>query len=192
MLHQIFASKKILLLLGIQLITLATMAQTVYHARNNLQVVVSGTSTMHDWEMKTSQGECNATFTLNNSGQPTALTALSFTLPAESLKSEHSGMDKNAYKALKVSKAPNLTYTLTSATVSGNTIKCAGKLTLAGTTLNTDLVATAKINADGSITISGSKKISMNDYQIDPPSFMMGAVKTGNDVTVKFDLVLKK
>lgn len=168
-------------------------AQVAYHAKNNFQLVVSGTSTMHDWTMTASQGECEANLTWNSAGQLTGLTSLKFTMPAEALKSDKSSMDKNAYKALKTSKAPTLTYVLTSATITpGNNIKCIGKLTLAGVTLDTDLVATAKLNTDGSISVSGNKKISMKDYKIDPPSFAMGTIKTGNDIILKFDLVLRK
>jgi polyisoprenoid-binding protein YceI len=191
---QFFTSqKRIIYLFLMQLLAVASMAQVAYHAKDNLQLVVSGTSTLHDWTMKTSKGECNASFTLNATGQLTGLTALVFTTPAESMKSEHSSMDKNAYKALKSSKFPSITYTLTSATVApGNIIRCQGKLTIAGVTQNTELVATAKVNADNSITISGSKKISMKDFSIDPPSFMLGTVKTGNDITLKFDLAPRK
>ena len=32
----------------------------------------------------------------------------------------------------------------------------------------------------------------MKDYDMQPPSFMLGAVKTGNDVVLNFDLVLNQ
>ncbi|WP_164974150.1 YceI family protein [Filimonas effusa] len=192
MTHCFTPLKKILLLAGIQLITLAAMAQVKYQSKDNLNLTVAGTSTMHDWTMKSSKGDVSATFVVAANGQITDLSALTFTTPAEALKSEKSGMDKNAYKSLKTSKAPNLTYTLTSATITGNVIKCQGKLTLAGFTKETDLVATLKANADGTLTVTGTKKISMKDYQIDPPSFMMGTIKTGNDITLTFSVTLKK
>lgn len=181
-----------ILLFCMQLVVTAAMAQVNYHAPG-VHTVVSGTSTLHDWKMESSQGECTATFTLDAAGQLNSLTALHFTMPAQSLKSEHSGMDKNAYKALKTDKAPTLTYQLTTATLTPDgAVKCIGKLTLAGAVQETELLATAKVNADKSITVKGSKKISMKTFNIDPPSFMMGTVKTGNDVTVSFELTLKK
>jgi polyisoprenoid-binding protein YceI len=70
-------------------------------------------------------------------------------------------------------------------------IKCNGKLTVAGVTKDIDLVAKAKVNADKSINVKGSKKINMRDWDIDPPSFMMGAVKTGEEVTISFDLTFR-
>ena len=185
--------KSLLFVLALQLLSVAAMAQVKYHAKDNMSIIVTGTSTLHDWSMKTSKGDCNATFTVNSTGQPTGLTHLSFAIPADALKSDHSGMDKNAYKALRTDKTGTITYTMSSATVSGNgTIKCQGKLNIAGGTFESELVAEAKVNADKSISIKGSKKIGMKDYKIDPPTFMMGTIKTGNDIILKFDLTLRK
>lgn len=190
-----FISIKKLLMFGmaIQLLSVTAMAQVKYHTKDDVNIVVTGTSTLHDWSMKTSKGECNAVFTINAAGQLSGLTSLSFAIPSQALKSDHSGMDKNAYKALRSDKAATITYNLTSASVAGDgTVKCQGKLSIAGGTFETDLVAVAKLNADKTISVKGNKKISMKDFKIDPPTFMMGTIKTGNDINLKFELTLKK
>jgi hypothetical protein len=185
--------KKLVFVLVAQLMITVTMAQVKYHAKDDLNLVISGTSTLHDWTMKTAKGECDAIFVTNAGGQLTGLTSLSFITPAESLKSEHSGMDKNAYKALKTDKAATITFTQTSSIVTADgTVKSIGRLTIAGATIITDIVAVTKVNADKSISVKGSKKISMKDFKIDPPTFMMGTIKTGNDIVLKFDLTLRK
>lgn len=183
--------KGIILLLLAQLVAGVSIAQVQYQSQR-LHMVVSGTSTLHDWDMQSSKGTCSATFTFDATGQCSGLTALNFTMPAESLKSEHKSMDKNAYKALKTEQHPSIAYALNTATVAPDgTIKCSGRLTIAGVTLNEDLLATAKVNADKSITVKGSEQISMKNFNIAPPSFMMGTVKTGNNITVTFDVTLK-
>lgn len=170
-----------------------TKAQVNYSTKDDLNLLVSGTSTLHDWDMKAAKGECTAVFSFNAGGEVIALTSLSVSIPSEALKSEHSGMDKNAYKALKTDKAPHITYKLTNATIAGNnTIKCMGKLTIAGATRDADLLATYKVNPDKSISVSGKKNISMKDFNMEPPSFMMGTIKTGNDIVLKFDITLRK
>lgn len=174
-------------------LAIAGAAQVKYHAKDDLNIVVSGTSSLHDWDMKTSKGESSATLVLNNNGQLTALTALNFTVPAETLKSDHKSMDKNAYKAMKTDKNAEISYTLSSATVQPDgSIKCKGKLSIAGTTLDAGLTATALVNTDKTISVKGSKKISMKEFNMEPPTFMMGTIKTGNDVTVQFNLTLRK
>jgi hypothetical protein len=186
-------TKSALLLSLTALLTIACPAQEKYHAKDNLDIVVSGTSSLHSWDMKTSKGESNATMVLNSNGRLTGLTALNFTVPAEALKSEHKSMDKNAYKAMKTDKNADISYTLGSATVQPDgSIKCQGKLSIAGTTIDADLNATAQVNADKTISVKGSKKISMKEFNMEPPTFMMGTIKTGNDVTVAFNLTLRK
>lgn len=181
------------LLLLLIMVTSLTNAQVKYATKNDLNLLVSGTSTLHDWDMKAAKGECAAVFTFNSTGDITALISMNISMPAEALKSEHSGMDKNAYKALKTDKAPIISYKLTSATItSGNTIKCTGKLTIAGATREAEVTATYKVNSDKSITVTGRKNISMKDFSMEPPTFMMGTIKTGNDIVLKFDLTLRK
>lgn len=172
-------------------------AQTKYSSKNNITMSVSGTSTMHDWVMKSTSGDCVATFTEDAKGSLTDVTAFTFTVSSKALKSGKDGMDKNAYKALKADKNPTITATLKSADVVAKdakiyTIKAVVKLTIAGKTLETDLIAQAKHINDNSYSITGEKKISMKDYGMEPPSFMLGAVKTGNDVNIHFDVVLNK
>lgn len=195
------ASKSLLtivmaILLGISQNSYA-QAEIKYPAGDNINLILNGTSTLHDWDMKSAKGKVEAVFTFDKNGHISGLTALVFATPAEGLKSDHSAMDRNAYKALKTSGNPNISFSFVSANVTTTDgvnymLRCQGKLTIAGTTVNTDLVATAKLNADKSITVSGSKKISMKDFNVEPPTFMFGTIKTGNDVTLKFSLNLKQ
>lgn len=184
--------KKITLLFLVQLTVFAAVAQVKYYAKENIRFTVSGTSTAHDWKMKSSTGDANAVFQFSSDGNINALTFLSFAMPAVSLKSDKSSMDKNAYKAMKTDKYAAIRYNLTSASVAPDgIIRCQGKLSLAGVTLDETIEGTAKVNADKTITVKGSKKISMKKYDIDAPSFMMGTLKTGNDVTISFELTFR-
>lgn len=188
---------KRLSLLGLSLIFFIGAFAQVKYSSKSLSLTVSGTSTLHDWDMKSSTGTIEANFALNAAGAITAVNGLSFSTKGESLKSGHDAMDKNAYKALKVDKAPAITFTSNSATItsldaSNFSVKSVGKLTIAGATLDAEIVATCKVNADKTITVMGSKKISMKEFGMAPPTFMMGTIKTGNDVTLKFDLKLNK
>lgn len=172
-------------------------SQSKFSAKNTVQLAVAGTSTMHDWVMKSSTGDCNATMQVDSDGNLKGITAMNFSVAAKSLKSGKDGMDKNAYKALKTDKNTNITAVLKSAEVIAKdgknyTIKAIINLTIAGKTLETSLEAQAKKINDTSFSVKGEKKISMKDYDMKPPSFMLGAVKTGNDVVLSFDLVLNQ
>src|SRR5690349_13363495 len=120
----------------LQLAAVFTFGQVNYTA-NTVSLTVNGTSTLHDWDMKSSKSSCKAIFTFNTGGQINGLTGLYFSTAVSDLKSEHSSMDNNAYKALKSNQAPSITYVLSSATVTSkdattSIVKCTGKLTIAG------------------------------------------------------------
>jgi polyisoprenoid-binding protein YceI len=175
---------------------LGAFSQVKYSSKKALSLTLSGTSTLHDWDMKSSTGIFEANFVISGN-TITTVNALSFSTKAESLKSGHDAMDKNAYAALKSDKSPLITYTSNKSTIikldaSTYSVKTTGKLTIAGTTLDEEIDATCKVNSDKSITVMGSKKISMKDFGMSAPTFMMGTVQTGNDVVLKFDMKLTK
>jgi polyisoprenoid-binding protein YceI len=169
-------------------------AQEKYHA-GTLDLTVSGTSTLHDWEMKSSKGQFDAMILVVN--DKVTLSELSFNFPAESLKSGHSLMDKNTYKALKTEKNPNISFVLLSGNITALSIntyqlKGTGKLTIAGNSIQTDLVATLKYNpADKSFTCTGTKKFKMTQYGVKPPTVMLGAIKTGDEISISYNLNIK-
>lgn len=161
-------------------------------AAQTVTLIIKGTSTLHDWEMKSEKGHVEVLLGLGNNAKLLGLTGLKFSIEAESLKSDKSSMDNNAYKALKTSTAKQISFVLSSATISqlnatSYQIKALGKLTVAGTTRETDVIADVKYsNEDKSFVVTGTKKLKMTDYNVKPPSFMLGTVKTGNEITISF------
>ena len=163
-----------------------------------VKIKLLGTSNVHDWDMNASAANSEAVFTLGANDKLTAINSLSFTLPAKNLKSEHKAMDNNTYKALNTDKNPNITFVLTSAKVtpaSGNNYDVAGhgRLTVAGTTREVNLTATTTYNpADKSFTVSGSKKMKMTDFKIQPVTALFGTIKTGDDITINYNIKYAK
>jgi hypothetical protein len=187
--------KHLLFIFSFQLLCLFAGAQVSYKGATS-DLLISGTSTLHDWTMKSAKADCAATIALNAAGQINSISTLSFSTPATALKSEHTSMDNNAYTALKTDKNPTIVYSMTSVTTTpsnaGVTVTCKGRLTIAGATRDEDIVALCKTNPDGTITVTGTKSISMKQYSIDPPTFALGTVKTGNNIVLTFHLILKK
>jgi polyisoprenoid-binding protein YceI len=168
----------------------------VKYAAKNISISIKGTSSLHDWEMKSGEGKCEVVFAMGANNKLTDVSALNFTIPAKSLKSGHSMMDNNTYKALNASAFTNIGFVLSSATVTpvdalNYQIKCVGKLTIAGQTRETELQATGKVNpADNSLIITGTKKMKMTEYNVKPPTVMMGTIKTGNDISITYSMKL--
>ncbi|MFT4153347.1 YceI family protein [Parafilimonas sp.] len=176
------------------LFPLIVSAQEKFTAQS-VNISITGTSTLHDWEEKSSQGQCTASIAVKDNKIDIA--ALRFSTPAKGLKSEHTLMDKNTYKALNADKYPAISFVLSSATAvssGSNTyqLKATGSLTLAGTTKQTDINATLVYNpASKSFTCKGSKTIKMSEYGVTPPTVMMGTIKTGDQVTITYELIIR-
>jgi hypothetical protein len=83
--------------------------------------------------------------------------------------------------------------TVTSVDATTYQFKGQGNLTISSTTRLTDLVATLKYNpADKSFTASGTKVIKMTDWKVTPPTFMFGTIKTGDQITIGYNLKITK
>jgi polyisoprenoid-binding protein YceI len=179
-----------ILTLAIVLAALVVHGQDRYTQSGPSTISIEGTSTLHEWSMTSNDATYDAVFETNSVGAPVRLTSLVVSLPAESLKSDKSAMDKNAYKALKTETHKQIAFQLTSAKMEGKSIQCTGKLKIAGTTKQIDLDVTYITLPGGGLQFKGSKKIVMTDYGVEPPSFMFGSVTTGEEITVSFDVTL--
>ena len=177
---------------------LPAQAYKLSDSKNN-NMKLSGTSTRHDWVMNahTFTGEAQFGFNAEKDNELSSLKSLTFSLPVLNLKSDKKKLDRNAYKALKTDQHKNIIYTLTSATVSPEgenkyLVKTVGTLTIAGVTKEITMNVYCHVEKDSAITCAGSYKLKMTDYEVKPPSFMLGAMKTGDAVTLHFTMVYKK
>ncbi len=190
------ASRKTLFALALVVMTgisLNGKSQSLYALTAGSSIKVSGTSNLHDWDMNATNFTCDGTLTVKGE-QVQGIDAFSFVLPVNNLKSKESLMDTRAYKAMKAEEFPKIAFKLTDATpVAGQkTVKAVGTLTIAGVTNTVTLMAAYQVNADESVTYKVSKVIKMTEYKIKPPSFMLGALKTGDDLTIDIVLKMKK
>jgi len=176
-------------------------AQSFYKladSKNNT-MKLAGTSTLHKWDMTAGIFSSRALFDFKpgSTTELTSLKSLTFTLAVANLSSGENGLDKNAYKALKTKDFKNIEYKLASASIlheSGDkfVLKTRGELTIAGFTKVIIMDVRCVLNNDGTITCTGNDTLNMTDYQVKPPTFMLGAMKTGDAVTLDFTVVYKK
>jgi polyisoprenoid-binding protein YceI len=175
------------------------MAQSSYKlasAKDNT-IKVLGKSNVHDWTMVAKGLESSGTFKFDKNNELVDLTSFRFSVLAKSLKSDKTSMDERTYKAMKADQFPKVNYQLTFATVTmvqanKYSIQTSGNLTIAGKTQVIAMKVMALVNADGSITCHGQENLILTDYGIQPPSFMLGAMKVGNDLSIQFNLTYAK
>lgn len=70
-----------------------------------------------------------------------------------------------------------------------DSITVKGDLTIAGVTKPAEITAGYTFSGN-TLTITGSHQLLMSNFGIKPPTAMMGSLKTGDEVTVEFDLNL--
>jgi polyisoprenoid-binding protein YceI len=183
----------LMILVIVFLLPLATFAQTAYSVKE-YKITVQGSSTLHEWESDVTKAEANATITLQ-SNQLTDIKNVTVKIPVTSIKSTKGKMmDSKTYEAFNADKNPSIQYKLTSAKITTNgagyTLVANGTLTMAGTSKPIELTAKGKVLANGDVQITGSKKLNMKDFNMEPPTAMMGTIKVGEEVTVNFNLTL--
>jgi polyisoprenoid-binding protein YceI len=185
-------------IIGLMSLGCEVSAQPFYKIKESkdIDMKLSGTSTLHKWEMnaRTFTGEADFKFSDKGKKKISAVKSLDFSLEVTDLKSDEKALDKNAYKALKATEYKDILYTLTSTTVTPQSdgrvlLKTLGNLSIAGVTKNVAMDVYSVVNKDGTITCTGSYKLKMTDYQVKPPTFMLGAMKTGDNITLDFILV---
>lgn len=188
--------KSYLVLLFVSVLTWAN-AQGNYRSAQ-FSMTIKGTSNLHDWESVAKEARANGSVTVDAAGTLTAIPSLTVEVPVKSIKSpKGSVMDNKTYDALKAKSFPNITFKLEKVTnltkkADSYDINATGALTIAGATNKIDMYVKGKVAADGSVTFSGSKKLKMTDYKIDPPTALFGTMTTGNDIEIVFQVVLKQ
>ncbi len=154
-----------------------------------VNLVIRGTSNLHDWESKATQVNVSGKFDVAN-GSFRGVEGLVVQVPVKSIKSEKGKtMDGKTYDALLADAHPNIVFTATSVAVSGNGITALGNLRIAGKTQPATLKADWK-SVSGGIQISGSYALKMTDFGISPPTALLGVMKTGDGITLEYSFLL--
>ncbi|MER3318264.1 YceI family protein [Flagellimonas lutimaris] len=191
-----FSIKSVILLMTFGLIPIALAAQSYAISKSEGEVMVTGTSTLHDWEEVAEQK--SGSIALDNTGELPKINTLKFTVEAESLKSGKGAMDKNTYKALDTKKHKQIVFNMKSVksvspvvSVSNRyKVVATGDLTISGSTNTIDLPFNLTINGD-KVLLEGKKALKMTDYGVEPPKALLGTITTGDEIEVHFNTVWK-
>ena len=174
-----------------------TLAQAPL-ALNTARITIAGTSNIHDYSATTAQAKVTrvqlgdvatgAAF-WDDVQKPGGLQAFELTVPAATLKSSKDGLDKNMYKALRVSEHPEIGFSLKRMEGAPGALKAIGTLTIAG--VEQDVTLPLKTSRNGeNLAVSGELDLLMTDYGIAAPKAMLGMVKASPKIKVTFEVLL--
>ncbi len=139
-------------------------------------IEIHGTSTLHDWKMVSNKTDV----TFENDGSK--ITKLNVSVQIKTLKSGDEGLDEKAYDTLKIDRNNVITFKMTEADLAAGTIKGVFKV------LDKERTETLKPEVLTLDHVSGSFKVKMTEFGLEVPSVMFGAIKSGDEVTVKYDI----
>ena len=165
--------------------------QTVSLIPASSTMTIQGTSSLHDWEEKVDKFDVNLSLRLKDK-DITSIDKANFICKTASISSESSMMTNKTLEALKADKFPDITFKLVSVdklTSQGGIFSgtASGDISLAGVTKRITISFTGS-NVNNRITLKGSKTVSLKEYNIKPPTAMLGTLKTGDQVTISFNL----
>lgn len=152
---------------------------------------VLGTSSLHDWHVQAEKQSGQIEFLDINTNQ---ISNISFIVESESLKSGKTAMDKKTFTALKTDSFKTIDFnllkvnSLTKKSDNVYVLNITGTLSIAGVkkTISLPIELSKKENA---IILIGSYKMLLTDYNIEPPKALLGTIKTGNEIEIKFKTV---
>ncbi len=189
--HEIVTSKILaafVLLLAFPFLSSPVHAQEVFQVDPSSKIAIDGTSTLHDWTSDVTQFSGQALIKKDQNNLE-SLNKLSLNIPVTSIKGDHNGMDSKTYDALKKDQYPEIKFSLDKVEkINPTTVTASGELSIAGVTRSIALQANYKELPGNKISFSGEKSIKMTDYNVTPPTALMGAIKSGDDITIKFDV----
>ncbi len=190
------------------IIASASLAQgepITYSAKTGSLLKISGTSSVHDWEVKTrligGKMIWDTSFPLDPSRAKlpklTVPPKVSVIIPVRNIESGKQRMNEVMHGAMNAQKHKYARYSLKEIKVADKERKAGdpilfdtkGTLNLNGKTAAVSMqVSIAKGEGD-KLKVSGKAKLKMSQFGVSPPSpkIALGLIKTGDEVTVEFD-----
>jgi len=177
------------LFFGFQISGFSQVIYTLNSSESSL--IIQGTSSVHDWESKVEDFDIEITLTDADLANLN-IESLVLLAKAKSIKSGKRIMDKKILSALKEEDFPNIRFELTEVqSTNEDSTNVFGMLTMAGN--SQEVMVVGKISTwENGIKITGNKKLLMSDFEIEPPTAMLGTLKTGDEVTIEFNFFLKQ
>jgi polyisoprenoid-binding protein YceI len=173
--------KSLLLAFAIFMASTSVMVAQALPFAPTSKMWVDGTSTVHDWTVNVER----VAGTLYQNGSN--VDSVRITIPVSSMKSGKSGMDDKVYEALKSTRFPNISILGKNIDLSSGSAVVQASVTIAGTT-KTVPVTVKRAVAGNVASYTGTVNLKMTDFRVAPPTAMLGAIKAGDAITLRFDL----
>jgi polyisoprenoid-binding protein YceI len=187
--------KNVLIPTLLLVIGLVVFANAQKYELSKSEMKISGTSSIHDWVSEATVVRSSGNIAIDTD-QSIDIKSLKVEIPVDKIKSPKGKiMENKTYDALKLSQHPAIVFDFTkiiskTKTTDGIKIVAEGNLKIAGVTKLRKIEVLAKVDNSGKLIFKGSHPISMKEFDMDPPTAMMGSIKTGENVVISFEVMM--
>jgi polyisoprenoid-binding protein YceI len=170
---------------SIAILAIGLFSSTAF-AQVSAKMSINGTSNLHDWQSRVTKSSVKMDL-VRTGTNVTDVRSIRVTVLVKGIDSEHDLMDTKTYEAFESAKYPEITFSATDIRLNSGTAVMTGTLSMHGKSQPATLKATYKV-ADGALQLSGSHSIDMTAFGMTPPTAVMGTIKVGKTVSVKYDV----
>jgi len=186
-----FSKPLMMLIISFVFLTGNIQAQSLKINSKTSSMTIYGTTNVHDFKSKVEQIKGELVVSSSKKIQ-----SLNVEIPVRSIKSGEKGMDTKTYEAFNESKNPTISFQLvdvSSLQISGDDISAVvtGNLSMAGATRKISFKTTGKNLKPGVYEFKGSIPLKMTDFKMKPPTAMLGVMKVGDAITLKYVINLE-
>lgn len=163
-----------------------------------IEFKIDGDSNVRTWDAEVT--EADGTIELSgienfslNSLTPETFKSLNITIPVSGIQSDSGRLTSNLQGYLKGDDFPEITFNLTEITSieqDGDKamITANGIVNAAGVDNQISMSVEAILNPDNTITFSGSQQLLMTSFNIDPPTAVMGTIRSRDEMDIIFQV----
>ena len=170
---------------------------------NECKMRMEGTSTIHDWHAESGVigGSLEVEAGFPDSAKGPVKPKADVNVPVRSLKTSGGRkMDSVMLEHMKATDHKMIKYSVIEMTpkganaAGGTDFEAKGTLTIAGVTRTNTMPVTVSKVGETKLKIAGATKLQMTAYGVTPPApdIGLGLIKTGDEVTIKFEWVTEK
>jgi hypothetical protein len=162
-------------------------------------VMIDGTSTLRSWSCEAQEAEIALSpprgFEAGVLAGTKALQTLTVGFPVAGIECGNGTMNEHLRKALQGGPHPMVTYRLSryeiEGAMAGVAATAVGELTIAGASRPIEMTVTVVEGVDGALVVRGEQELRMTDFGVRPPTLMLGTLRVGDEVRVRFELPLR-
>lgn len=176
----------------------ATAQDVTYTLSDVQQFKIDGDSNVRSWDADINSAEATLVLTgvenltLENL-TPDAFASLDIVIAVSGIESDSGRLTSNLQGYLKKDDHPEITFNLSEVTSveieNGKAVITAeGVVNAAGVDSNVTMNVDATINDDGTIRFVGTQDLLMTSFNVDPPTAMMGTIRSDDEIQILFDV----